>query len=137
MTQYAIVDNGTFVEFRDFDSAPVLPGKPYRKFYEVVRETGTPAFEGVQNGKWLIKTAPVEPSVPQIVSARQARLALLQANLLSTVTASVSSMPQEVQITWEYATEWQRSDPYIISIGTSLGLSSAQIDQLFIAASNL
>ena len=137
MTQYAIVDDGTFIEFRDFDSVPSLVGKPYRKFYEVVRETGIPPFEGIENGKWMIRTAPVEPSVPQIVSARQARLALLQANLLSTVTASVSSMPEDVQITWEYATEWYRNDNLVISIGSSLGLSNTQMDQLFVTASTL
>ena len=137
MKQYAIVDDGNFVEFRDFDVVPVLPGKPYRKFYEVVRETGTPPFEGVENGKWMIRTAPVEPSVPQYVTARQARLALLQVGLLSNVASVIANSSTEVQITWEYATEWDRKDPYIISIGTNLGLSNTEIDQLFIVASNL
>lgn len=137
MTQYAIVDNNVFVEFRNFDSVPVLPGKPYRQILPVFRETGSPTFEGIQNGKWVVRTPAPAPSVPQIVSARQARLALLQSGLLPTVANSVSSMSQEVQITWEYATEWDRNDNLVISIGSSLGLSNTDMDNLFIVASGL
>lgn len=137
MKEYAIVDDGNFIEFKNFEEVPVLPGKPYRSFYEVLRETGTPAYEGIEDGKWVVRTEPQPIQIPQSVSARQARLALLQANLLSTVTASVTSMPEEVQITWEYATEWYRTDPLVISIGSSLGLSNTQMDELFLTASTL
>lgn len=135
MTQYAIIDDGIFVEFKHLDFVPNLPGKPYRQFLPVVYETGDPAYEGIENGNWVIRTLPSEPQKPRIVSARQARLALLQAGLLSTVANSISSMSEEIQITWEYATEWNRNDDLIISIGSSLGLSNTDIDNLFITAS--
>jgi hypothetical protein len=75
--------------------------------------------------------------VPQQVSPRQARLALLSANLLTQATAAVDAGDQQTQITWEFASYFDRNDPLIIGIGTKLNLTSAQIDDLFRAASGL
>jgi hypothetical protein len=70
-------------------------------------------------------------SVPQTVSPRQARLALLAAGLLDQVEASVSAAGGATKITWDYATEINRTDPLIISIGAALKLTDDQIDVLF------
>ncbi len=44
MTQYAVYDNDVFTgAIKDFNEAPVLPGKPYREFYTL--ETVSPAFD--------------------------------------------------------------------------------------------
>ncbi|WP_213287596.1 hypothetical protein [Bradyrhizobium sp. sGM-13] len=77
------------------------------------------------------------PTVPQSVTPRQARLALLSVGLLDQVEASVNAAGGATKITWEYATEINRRDPMIISIGSSLGLTSDQIDALFLSASEL
>lgn len=79
------------------------------------------------------------PTVPQVVSPYQARVALLNAGLLDQLTTLMAdpSTPQAAKIAWEYATEWDRSSDFILSLGPSLGLSEADIDNLFIAASKV
>ncbi len=42
--------------------------------------------------------------IPSVVSMRQARLALLQQNLLATVDAAIAAGNEADKITWEYAT---------------------------------
>ncbi len=37
MTMFAIYDDGQFVREIDLAEKPVLPGKPYRKFYDVAK----------------------------------------------------------------------------------------------------
>lgn len=76
-----------------------------------------------------------EPLPPQVVSMRQARLALLAADLLDDVEAAISSANRAVQIEWEYATVVERSSPLVFAIGGSLGLTESTIDDLFLDAS--
>ena len=76
--------------------------------------------------------------VPEAVTPRQARLALLASGLLDAVETTLA-MPQNraALITWEYALEIRRDDPLIATIGTAMEMSSGQIDDLFIAAGAL
>jgi hypothetical protein len=71
------------------------------------------------------------PHPPQVVSMRQARLALLQANLLSSVEEAVAAGNETDKISWEYATEVKRTDALVISLSASLNLSEQQLDDLF------
>lgn len=134
--EYAIVDDGVFVEYRHFDEAPVLPGKPYRQFLPVLRETGE-AFEGIEGGNWIVRTAPAAPQVPETVTARQARLALLDAGKLHLVQAAVDDGGDEMQIAWEYATEIGRHDPLVLALAPALDLDDSALDALFIAAAQI
>ncbi len=77
---------------------------------------------------------PPAPPVTQ-VTMRQARLALLAADLLDDVDAMVLQADREVKIDWEYATVVDRSSPLVIAIGSQLGLTDAEIDALFQDAS--
>lgn len=79
------------------------------------------------------------PPVPQRVTRRQARLALLQAGLLGQVEEMMTApaTPAAVRITYEDATEWWRDDPLVASLGGALGLTAADIDELFRAAAAL
>lgn len=75
--------------------------------------------------------------VPQIVTRRQAKRALLAAGLLSTVETAVSGASAEVQIDWADALEFRRDNPTIAALAAALGLTSAQVDDLFRAAATL
>lgn len=92
---------------------------------------------------WLAKGNTPDPYVPPApppvtsVTPRQARLALLGAGLLDQVTAAVNAAGGATLITWEYATEFDRTDPLIAQIGSSLNLTSDQIDALFATAATL
>jgi hypothetical protein len=68
-------------------------------------------------------------------SARQARLALLDAGILDLAQSAVAnSGNQAVQISWEYAAEWHRTEPMISAIGAALNLGEDDVDALFVAA---
>ena len=73
---------------------------------------------------------PPPPPVTQ-VSMRQARLALLAAELLDDVEAMIVQADRVVQIEWEYATVVDRASPLVVAIGAALGLDDAAIDALF------
>ena len=75
--------------------------------------------------------------VPQAVSMRQARLALLAAGSLDNVTAAVTAAGQAAQIQWDYASEIRRDSPLIVQLTPALGMTAAQIDSLFIQAATL
>jgi hypothetical protein len=82
--------------------------------------------------------------VPQWVEMRQAKLVLYATpsptadepdrTLLDVVDAYVSTQSRPVQIEWASATTVWRSRDLVVGIGSALGLTEEQIDQLFIAA---
>jgi hypothetical protein len=84
---------------------------------------------------------PEIPQVPQSVTMRQARLALLGAGVLSQVEGAINAMPEPqksaARITWEYSAEVQRHNGLVSQMAPSLGLTSAQIDELFTAAARI
>jgi hypothetical protein len=77
------------------------------------------------------------PYIPSIVSMRQARLALLQVGLLSTVSAAIAAGGEADQIEWEYAAEVNRNQPLVQNMKAGLGLSDTDLDNLFIMAASL
>lgn len=107
-----------------------------------------PAFETATAGcfwrgaSWEIVASrpPAEP-VPATITMRQARLALLGAGLLSEVDAAINSLPEPdrsaAKIEWEYAAVVQRDSGLLPAIGSALGMTEAQIDDLFVSAAKL
>ncbi len=77
------------------------------------------------------------PPVPQSVTPRQARLALLAAGLLDDVNAAVAAAGPEAQIDWDYALEIRRDNALIASMAAVLNLSKSRIDDLLRAAAVL
>ena len=80
----------------------------------------------------------IEDAKPKVVTMRQARLALLQSGLLQTVQDAIANGTDEaMKIEWEYATEVRRDWASLIALTTELGLTSLQLDDLFILADTL
>ena len=75
--------------------------------------------------------------VPVKVTMRQARLALLAANLLETVDAAIAAGGEADKIEWEYATEVRRDSPLVANMTAALGLTAEQVDGLFRQAATL
>lgn len=68
------------------------------------------------------------------VSGLQARVALLQAGLLPQVEAAVSAADPIIQMAWAKAIEFHRFSPTILALSAQLGMTDAQLDDLFRAA---
>lgn len=78
---------------------------------------------------------PPPSKVPQAVTMRQARLALLGAGLLQSVADTVAAMPgiegDAARIEWEYAQEVRRDSTLIASLANAMQMTDAQLDMLF------
>lgn len=83
---------------------------------------------------------PSDP-VPEVVTMRQARLALLGAGLLTQVNTAVANMPgaegDAARIEWEYAQEVRRDSPLVAALSVALGLTDETLDNLYKVAAGL
>lgn len=75
--------------------------------------------------------------VPQQVTMRQARLALLSAGLLDDVEVVIAAAGRAAQLEWEYAAVVDRSNPVIVIVQQQQGMTDAEIDDLFREAAKL
>lgn len=103
-------------------------------------ETDTAGPGWVWDGETFTDPTPPEPAptpVPASITPRQCRLILAQQGLLDAVEEMIAQSTQDVRITWEYALEFRRDDPLLAQLAGELGLTSEQIDQFFIVASQL
>lgn len=85
----------------------------------------------------LIPAPVIVSGVPQTVTMRQARLALLASGLLDDVTAAVAGAGEAAKIEWEYASDVSRNAMLIQTLGGALGLTDEQLDGLFVLAATL
>ena len=85
----------------------------------------------------LIPAPVIVDGVPQTVTMRQARLALLSAGLLDLVTETVAGAGQAAQIEWEYASDVGRNATLIQTLAGVMGLTDEQLDGLFVVAATL
>ena len=81
-------------------------------------------------------------SVPQSVTPRQARLALLQAGLLDEIEAALEAIEdvdtrRVAQIEWQTAQQIERDWPLLVQVAAAAGLTPERIDELFVVAAGL
>lgn len=95
---------------------------------EVLQRPGT--FFDWNGAAW--QPAPVP--VPASVTPLQARRALLAAGKLAAVETAVSAADQATQLAWQYAASFERASPFVASLAAAVGLTDAQIDDLFRSA---
>lgn len=93
---------------------------------------------------WVAAYVPPPPepvAVPQIVTMRQARLALLGAGKLAAVNDAINALPspakESAQIEWEFSNEVNRQNGLVSQLAPLLGMTDADLDALFIAAAAL
>ena len=79
--------------------------------------------------------APPPPQVTQ-VTAYQAKIQLTRAGLYDSVVNTINTSDNpELKIAWEVATSFERNSPFILALQPELGLTDAQVDDLFQQAS--
>lgn len=95
----------------------------------------------LEDGGVPLPADPVPAVVPEEVTMRQAKLALLAAGLLDDVETALDGLSGDegraARIEWEYSSVMRRDKPFVAAIGSAVGLSGEQIDQLFIAAAGI
>lgn len=130
----AVIDGAKVVNVIEADPGFELPG-----FLLVPTETAGPGWSYV-DGEFVAPEPPA-PEVPQSVTMRQARLALLGAGLLAQVDAAIDQLPDPdktaARIEWEYSQEVQRDKPFVQMLAPALGLTEQDLDALFVQAATL
>lgn len=96
---------------------------------------------------WVLQGVVIVPPitvavVPEKVTPRQIRIALTLAGISeSFVDSAIDALSEPnrsvAKITWEYSTEVFRNNPLILSLAPAMGLTSEQVDRLFIQAAKL
>lgn len=89
-----------------------------------------------------INPPPPPPSVPAFVSRAQGKAALIQAGKWADVLAFVGAIsdPTEqalAEVALNDTQTWRRDSPFLASATAALGLSAAEVDDLFIAAAKI
>lgn len=105
-------------------------GQPWLRAWDVIALTPV-EIEAAQKAR-----------VPQTVTRRQARQALLLAGLLDNVQPAIDSIADPVQrsmaqIEWDDSQQFERERPLLITLATALGLGAEALDNLFIQAAQL
>jgi hypothetical protein len=79
------------------------------------------------------------PPIPSTVTRFQALATLAAGGYLDTVHAYIDTLPRTnvTRLAFENATDWERTSPTVNALATMLGLTDAQIDELFIAAAEV
>jgi hypothetical protein len=82
-------------------------------------------------------------AIPVSVSMKSARKALILAGIpMATINAAFDAIPDATQkelakVDWEFSSVVRRDSPLVASMASALGLSSAEVDGLFVAASQI
>lgn len=96
-------------------------------------------IEGVWYHTWRIEDLSPETIQANLQAERemvslspsQFRLALLAINELANIEAAVPQMPKEIQIMWEYATSFDRTNPSLLAMAQQMGFTDVQLDTIF------
>ena len=103
---------------------------------------GEGIISDVEEGDFPPLPAPTLP-VPESVDNAQARIALIQSGIsIATVDAAIAAIPDAVEreiayTQWEYRATIRRDSELLVSLAGAMGLTSAQVDDLFRLAATL
>lgn len=99
--------------------------------------TASAIWRGNEIGWEIAAAVPPEDPVPAAVSRFQARAALHQAGLLEAAEAAVATSDMIVRLAWQDAQEFRRDSPTVAALADALGLTPAQLDELFRQAAGI
>jgi hypothetical protein len=118
---YILRDDGWFIP-------QSLDNTDYQQYLAWLEEGNTPE-----------PYVPPPPPIPTTVTRFQALAVLAQADYLDTIWTYIDALPRSdiTRLAFENATEWERTSPTLATLATMLSLTSEQVDDLFIAASNI
>jgi hypothetical protein len=129
----ALIENGIVANLIVVQSLDVLPG--------LIDGTGASIGDG-WDGTQFVKPMPVASPIPQSVTRRQAKQALILANLIDRIQPALDAITDPtqralMQSEWDDSQDFFRGRPAVTLIGNAIGLDAAGIDNLFIRAAAL
>jgi hypothetical protein len=138
MKTYARIVNGNVVELIAIDDELDI-SEMFHPSLTWVPAPGDVAVGDQYDEGVFTRLPPPKPAsaVPTSISPAQARLALLGAGLLDQVEAAVAAGSRATQIAWEMATVIERNSPTVAALSAALGLTDAQLDDLFTTAASI
>lgn len=132
---------------------PLRVDKPEVAYPKIARPTKPIEVDGQWVQTWVEDDMTQEeleankPLVPQTVTRRQARQALLLKGVLDKVDAAIASLDdgtpagkqkmQMAQIEWQDSLNFERNRPLVVVLGGALGFNAAALDELFTFAATL
>lgn len=164
MTEYAIVDNGSVVGFRDFAEAPSLPGKPYRQFlpteyvtpdYDSATETLTGTYTDQVQVSKVVRTAVVRSLTSEEQLARyrdlprpsflfmMGKIGVSEAQVEALIDAMPDSTQQEADakalalIVFRNQQTFKRDNALLATLTAAAGLSEETVNAAWKAAEAL
>jgi hypothetical protein len=128
-----LIQDGAVVNTIEVESLDFIPGL-------VDAEQGG-AIGDLWDGESFTKPEPVVV-IPQEVTRRQAKQALLLAGKLDLVQPAIDAIVDPtakamMQLEWDESQTFQRQRPALIAMATAIGLDSAATDALFVTAATL
>lgn len=125
------LDTSTGIVTRDSDGAQCAPAQS-------ITDANFVSYHAwVVAGNAPTITASVVLQVPQSISSSQLRRILNATGLRAQAEAAVAAASQDVKDEWQFTSDFFRYNPVLLTFAAQLGMSDAQVDQLFIAASAL
>lgn len=129
MPAYAIIQDGVVTNVIEADA----------EFAATIGAVPAPTQVGIGHtyAGGVFTTAEPVVVVPASVSPRQIRQALTAAGLRAGVEAAVAAGDQDTKDWYEFSTYIERAHPMVAAMGVGLGVTTEQLDDLFIAAGGL
>lgn len=139
MARYAIVVAGSVTNVIEADAGFAAALAAQLGGSAIASDSAAPG--DTYDGEAFARPAPVV-QVPQQVTRRQARQALLRAGLLGNVQPAIDAIEDATQrglaqIEWDDSQVFERQRPLLIALAAAIGLDSDDLDELFVTAATL
>jgi hypothetical protein len=126
---YQLTRSAALVRIEDEAHIPADDGNTdYQQYLAWVAEGNTPA-----------PYVPPVPPIPTLVSRFQARAALVQAGHFDAIDAYMATLGRTniQRMAWDEAADFDRTSTTLVAMAQLLGLSDAQVDALFVVATQI
>ena len=116
-----------------------VPAPTFNRYTQKLVELPPAQVSGIWTQQWSVvalTALEVKAAVPAQVDAYQLRTALEDAGHLDTIEAllAAGSVPKKLRLAWKHKRLFRRTDSIINAMRNALSLTEAQVDALFIAA---